>query len=129
MKNLNTLILTVIISISLINCSSDNELVVDDSYLYDPDENCIFGFGTCCDIDGRILIEPNSSYKYKNTTSFNYSNMEWEVLSGEIMIIQGQFTNEVTLKFRENFTKGVIRANAKGINGSSCNNNLEINKL
>lgn len=110
------------------NCSKNDD-TVDTSYLYDQDEDCTFGVATCCDIDGRVLVESNSTYTYTNTTSFTFSTMEWEVISGDITLTAGQNTDNATFNFGNNFNTGRIRANTIGANGEICNNTLEINKL
>ncbi|WNM19171.1 hypothetical protein [Flavobacterium capsici] len=126
MKKIKHILITFLILFLSINCSRDK---ADDSYLYDQDEDCVFGVATCCDIDGRILVKTNTSYIYTNSTSFDYSTMEWEVISGDISIVDGQNTNEATIHFGNNFITGVIRTKTTGIEGSYCENTLEINKL
>lgn len=117
-----------ILLFSLANCTKEDDKI-DDSHLYDQDANCTFGVNTCCDIDGRILVERNSTYKYSSTTSYAVSNIEWEILSGDITIVSGQNTNTLTIRFGENFTIGKIRSSTTSTRGDQCNNTFEINKL
>jgi hypothetical protein len=128
MKTTKKHIILLVLSIFAMNCSRNDD-GTDESYLFDQDEDCVFGISTCCDIDGRILVESNSTYTYTNLTSFTFSTMEWEVLSGDITLTGGQNTNNATFNFGSTFSTGKISASTTGINGDFCVNILEIKKL
>ena len=136
MKTFKVTILLFLISILFINCSSEKDATapiipkIDDSYLYDQDENCVTARGTCCDIDGRILVEPNSTYTYTHTFNRGLYSVDWTVLSGDITLVSGQNTNSATFKFGNNFTTGQISAFATAkINGLECENRILVSKL
>jgi hypothetical protein len=117
----------------LFSCSKNEETLFDESIYFDNDANCEESFtGNCCDVDGRVIVIPNNSYVYnyngKNNGVTNISNIKWEVISGSISIIQGQGTNQVTLKFGQDFTTGKIKASSL-VNNDYCENSLEISKL
>lgn len=125
MKNITRIILLTSVLLILTKCSKDK---VDDSYLYDQHEDCVsYPNSTCCEINGRILVERNSTYKYElKTSSNNFSTIEWEVVSGDIILISGQNTNEAKFRFGENFTTGSIIS--KSTPYGYCEDILVINK-
>jgi len=109
---------------------------VDESMYYDQDGNCEDKIpqGTCCDVDGRILVEPGKSYNYtyKVYKSQTPKKINWTVVTGNIEIINGQGTNEATFRFGKNFTTGKI--SGMGNNGQSndccdCQSTIDISKL
>lgn len=132
MKTFKVTILLLLISILFINCSSEKDATaaiapkIDDSYLYDQDAICKTARGTCCDIDGRILVEPNSTYTYSHKTTLDVNTIEWIILAGEITLISGQNTNSPTFKFGNTFVNGTIKAKT---NGDMCDNVIEISNL
>lgn len=130
MKNLKYVISIIlfIFAISCCNSESENEKP-DESKYFDQDKDCAGSPGTCCDVDGRILVETGKSYKYTYKTNFITENVEWKVESGGIILISGQNTKEATFYFPEGFTKGVISAYGEKPNSLACENALTISKL
>ena len=139
MKKLNQLFIGILF-ISIISCSKEQQKPFDESRYFDQDANCTpvnnpatYSGVNCCDVDGRIIVQPNESYNY--TYKGTYSNspnlkINWEVISGSITIINGQNTSEATFKFGADFTTGKISATGKlDSNCCDCQNILEITKL
>ncbi|MNQ95687.1 hypothetical protein D3C85_1112540 [compost metagenome] len=115
------------------SCSNDSynqaNSVDESKYLdQDPDCNQIKTTGTCCDTDGRILVKAGNSYKYTYKANFKLDDIEWTVVSGSIILIEGQGT-EATFYFAKDFTKGTISGYGKGAQGFSCQSTVEISKL
>jgi hypothetical protein len=109
---------------------------VDESSYYDQDGNCedIIPQGTCCDVDGRILVKTGrfSNYTYKVYKSQTPKKINWTVVSGDIKLMKDQGTNEATFRFGKNFINGKI--SGIGNNGQSneccdCQSTIEISKL
>lgn len=126
------LLLLAISATVLYSCdkSETDPILVDNSKYYDQDEDCQqkTSRGTCCDVDGRILVVPNHTYTYTYETNNAITNIEWEVMSGSITIISGQNTPKVKLKFGADFTEGQIIAKGTGAS-AGCDSNLNISKL
>lgn len=121
MKIFNLLIVGFLITLT-ISCAESEDLI-DESTYYDQDEDCpINTAGTCCDVDGRILVIPNNTYKYAyKGVSGGVTSSEtitWSVSNSEITIISGQGTNEAIFAFSSNFKNGEI--SAVGMVGGCC---------
>jgi hypothetical protein len=128
------------IAFGMINsCSNNEDPTVDPTY-YDQDENCSdmeIQRGICLDLDGRILVQPSSTFKY----SFNTYNhltpikINWETSNNEMKIISGQGTTGVTILFSKKFTSGKVIVSSTFINklsgqsSGSAKSILEISKL
>lgn len=113
------------------NDSVNEEKTIDESQYLDQDSNCDPGYkGTCCDTDGRVLVETEKIYKYTYKTNYaNSSDIEWTVVSGEIILIEGQGTSEATFYFAKGFIKGAISAHGKNPLEDSCQSTIFISKL
>ena len=121
-----------ILLFSFLNCTKE-EKIIDDSYLFDQDEDCIENDkGTCCDVDGRILVEPDSyyTYTYKGISNLNSStqNITWSAV-GSISIVSGQGTSQASFKFNSDFTSGQISAIGKVGECCDCQNTIIITKI
>jgi hypothetical protein len=121
MKKINLLIVVFLITLT-ISCAESDDLF-DESIYYDNDTDCpINTAGTCCDVDGRILVIPNNTYKYtyKGVSGgvTSSENITWSVSNSEITIISGQGTNEAIFAFSSNFIIGEI--SAIGMVGRCC---------
>ncbi|WP_281230920.1 hypothetical protein [Flavobacterium gelatinilyticum] len=133
-----TIFISTILLIFLFSCYNDSVETIspnptDESKYYDQDPDCKeIKSGTCCDVDGRIFVETGTSYKYTyDYKAFNAptvdNEIEWTVLSGSIILLEGQGTKEATFYFNKNFTKGEI----SGYNKKSlqCQSTILISKL
>lgn len=137
MKKITSIISTIIL-VFIFSCSNDSsnqsqENSVDESKYFDQDPDCQQTIaakpaGTCCDTDGRILVEAGNSYTYTYKANFNSDDIEWTVVSGSIILTEGQGTGEATFYFAKDFTKGIISGYGKG-DGISCQSTIEISKL
>ena len=136
MKKLIFLFFT--ISISLISSCNKTEDPVNESKYYDQDENCNTPAqqltGTCCDVDGRILVTPGESYTYtyKTNGSLAPRQINWTVVTGDIKIVNGQGTDNATFSFGKNFTTGKISGfgnTGKQENCCDCQSTIEISRL
>lgn len=121
-----------ILFFSFINCTKE-EHIIDNSYLFDQDEDCIENEeGTCCDVDGRILVESDSyyTYTYKGISNSNSStqNVTWSV-TGSISIVSGQGTSQANFKFNSDFTTGQISATGNVGECCDCQNTILITKI
>ncbi|WP_166922843.1 hypothetical protein [Flavobacterium poyangense] len=132
MKKATTIAATLFLIFTL-SCSNDGDnhfkyRKYDLKYL-DPDANCDATMsGTCCDVDGRILVNAGNKYTYTYKGNKATANVTWTVLSGSITIVQGQGTNEAEFYFGKDFTTGQI--SAKGyVNELYCHNIINISKL
>lgn len=132
MKKAITIVTTLFLIFSF-SCSHDRDNhpeYQDEELKYlDPDANCDATMsGTCCDVDGRILVAADTKYTYTYKGNKKTGNVTWTVLSGSITIVQGQGTNEAEFYFGKDFTTGQI--SAKGyVNELYCHNIINISKL
>ncbi len=131
MKKLNFVLLSFLF-IAVSSCSKSDDRI-DPSKYFDQDADCAVGAsGTCCDVDGRVLVIPNNSYTYTvkgyRSESTQLTNIVWEVTSGSITIESGQNTPEATFKFGPDFTTGTINAGSL-VNGAHCESEISISKL
>lgn len=133
-----TIMISTILLVFIFSCNNDSAETkvptpIDESKYYDQDPDCKDSkSGTCCDVDGRILVEPGTPYKY--TYDYKVFNVppendviEWTVLSGSIVLLKGQGTNEATFYFNKDFTKGEISATKWKSLG--CQSTILISKL
>lgn len=137
MKKIKSIIVTTVL-IFTFSCSNDSSnqaqanSLNENKYLdQDPDCNqkiTAKTAETCCDTDGRILVETGNSYKYTYKANFKLDDNQWTVVSGSIILIEGQGTGEATFYFAKDFTKGTISAYGRG-DGIHCQSTLEISKL
>lgn len=129
-----TIILSQFLLIFVFSCcnnDSADEKAIEEKLYLDQDSDCDKQYtGTCCDTDGRVLVETEKIYKYTYKTNYdNSSDIEWSVMSGEIVLIEGQGTSEATFYFSKGFTKGAISAHGKNLLEDSCQSTIFISKL
>jgi hypothetical protein len=138
MKKLKLLLFA--IPFILFSSCSKTDNPVDESMYYDQDENCGTPTqkikSTCCDVDGRILVEPGKSYNYtyKINEKLTPKNINWTVVSGDIKLVNGQGTDTATFSFGKNFTTGKISGIGNtgeftDINCCDCQSFIDISKL
>jgi hypothetical protein len=118
-----------VLGIFIFSCNNNED---DQSQYFDNDEDCINTQGNCCDVDGRILVNPNDTFIYtyegSNNGVSNLTNIVWTVTSGSITIVGGQNTSKAKFKFGSDFTTGTIKAGSL-VDGSFCENSLNITKI
>ena len=125
MKKINTIITTLLI-IFFLSCSSEKE---DESKYFDTDTNCnTLTRGTCCDVDGRILVYPSNFYTYTYKSNKSTSNIVWKG-TGSIILIKGQGTEEAVFYFKKGFSKGTIEAMGLIGGDARCQSIIRISKL
>ncbi|KIX21883.1 hypothetical protein SY27_04150 [Flavobacterium sp. 316] len=113
-------------------CSCDkDEQIFDESIYYNNDTDCnTVQSGTCCDIDGRILVNQNTSYTYNHNNNYDATSIEWIIISGDITLIEGQNTNLAKFHFGNNFVSGEIKAISNNMNSTqNCVDVISINLI
>jgi hypothetical protein len=131
MKKTTTIIATFIL-VSVFSCNNDREKEDESQYL-DKDPDCdIRTVGkpasTCCDVEGRVFVETNNYYKYTYKGGREITNVNWTVISGSIILVDGQGTGEATFYFDKNFTTGKISGYGK-VGSFDCQSTIIISKL
>jgi len=67
----------------------------------------------CC-LSGKSSVSPGETEVYTYSTNVDSPQYTWEVISGDIEIIQGDNSSQATFKFGDDFTSGVIEAVGMG---------------
>jgi hypothetical protein len=94
----------------------DNPLTsVDSSF-----QNCDSVFiatspGTACCMSGPALAKPGEIVTYHYQINHQDPQMSWEIREGDIIIIKGQDSPTVTVRFGPTFTGGVVGCVGSGI--------------
>jgi hypothetical protein len=136
MKKIKSIILVTVVLFTF-SCSTDSSNQansIDESKYFDQDGDCnqtktAKTTGTCCDTDGRILVEAGNSYKYTYKSNLKLNDVQWTVVTGSIILIEGQGTGEATFYFTKDFTEGEISGYGKGEQELACQSTLKISKL
>ncbi|WGK63592.1 hypothetical protein [Croceiramulus getboli] len=84
--------------------------------------------GTVCCTLGAATASPGDLKTYEYNNNFNFIDVEWEILSGDITIVSEDDTFATAeVSFGPNFTGGTIKARAQdGNNGPACSDSWEI---
>jgi hypothetical protein len=120
--------------ISIFSCSEidetnisleDTSEVCDDSRLTDPNYT-----GTICCIQRITELNATSAITYRYNTNLANPAISWRVTSGDIEIVSGANTNEVTIQLGGEFSTG--RIIAEGVSGDDnslhCDEEIVITK-
>jgi len=67
----------------------------------------------CC-ISGKTFVKAGATEIYTYNASNEPQTFTWQVISGDIEIIEGENSAQVTFKFGDDFTSGVIEASGMG---------------
>lgn len=83
----------------------------------------------CC-IDGKNNVSAGATEMYTYGTNIDSPEYTWQVISGDIEIIDGENSAQATFKFGDNFTSGAIEALGMGsIDGCGIQQTIIRNNL
>ena len=85
------------------------------------------GSGTVCCALGSFQASAGETLQYTFKTTIDSPVLAWSVVSGDIAIINGQDTNEVTVVFGEFFERGRLQCSGKN-EGITCSSFIDITK-
>ena len=88
--------------------------------------------GTSCCVSGPTVAKPGDTIKYHYQINQVGRQIYWEILEGDLVIIEGEDTHTVTVEFGPNFTTGLIKGRARGDSVNNlptirCEEGLSIN--
>lgn len=119
------LLLIFLISIQ-ISCEKNEVVTAQNSCDNFEIPDCVTDGCTACEICGDIQVKPGSSLVYyMESFNINEPKYTWEVIEGNMTIISTN-GSAATIKFNEDFVKGIIRGHSQG-SMVECGIGLEIN--
>ena len=91
-----------------------DRLQLDASFHYCDSVAVATHSGTSCCVSGPTIAKPGDILDHHYQINQLDPQIYWEILRGDILIIGGQDTHTVTVKFSPNFISGSIQGKAKG---------------
>ncbi|MFA0964101.1 hypothetical protein AB9P05_19995 [Roseivirga sp. BDSF3-8] len=127
MKSINYIsLITAFLTITLFSCEKENLTPPEKtSSQIDNVETVI----TYCNISGSSPVAPGATKSYTYDSNINLNDVTWSIQSGDISIVSGQGTSNVTLSFGPYFNGGSIRAIGSDNQGTVCSEIYNISPI
>ncbi|NER18315.1 hypothetical protein [Spongiivirga citrea] len=111
----------------LVSCNNDDTIEPRAEEVCDLAEIAAYPGTSCCPA-GFTEARPNEELNYSIHTNITNPEFTWSVVSGSIILIEGQNTENAVFRFGSGFTGGIIRISSSG-DDKVCSTTISIVRI